>query len=174
MAYEVGDCTLRGDRVKKLSNRIWMSHKDDFSWRKERTSYAPIVCVEVTNKTSVPIRVIRWEGVQSGSVFTLYNDYYDKGGAIEPDSTDEDCQHITERAYKEDSQAHVSFYEYGYQQGPCLGYYTKEEKERKLIFDGCMASKSKGATSASIKYIRKECRNISKDPNSFHKWRWGS
>ena len=165
MGYKVGDCTSRGDPKKALE---WLDiPASDWSWTTKRSFNKPTLCIEVTNKTNRTIYEMHWEGTQSGKMFRLTE-------TVPPNSTHEDCQFITEGAYNVDKRASVTFYTYNFTEGECLRRWTEEDQERTMIYDGCMASKSKGATSVSIPYIRKECRNISRDPSIFDKWRWGS
>ncbi len=172
MAYEVGDCTERGKRVQGFYDEI-PDASVEYQWYErgqfERTvSTIDRICIDVENNSTRPIRVIKWVGKQTNQTIEF------RGWNIAPNTSKTICEDRLGSKILTNKSARIWFYEYGYRQGECLNYYTEEDKERGLIYDGCMTSKSKGASSASIPYIRKECRNISKDPNFFHKWRWGS
>ena len=163
MGYEVGDCKSRAESIKGFFDEI---PADEY----ELSYYiggSSSVCIEIENNSTRPIRAIKWEGLQTQQII-------DFRFVVNPNSKGKECQENLGSRIMSNTQASISAYEYGYRQGSCLDYYTEEDKERDLIYDGCMASKSKGATSASIRYIKKECRNIADDPSIFDKWRWGS
>lgn len=48
------------------------------------------------------------------------------------------------------------------------------ETEQRLLYDNCVVAKSKGLDRTAVSSVRRVCREISKNPTTWQKFKWGS
>lgn len=72
--------------------------------------------------------------------------------------------------------------------GECLEFYSNAEmqavraeceadaaikEEQNIIYNNCVVEKSKGVEKSAMPNVRSVCREISKNPSTLQRWRWG-
>ncbi|MDA9612782.1 hypothetical protein N9S22_01570 [Paracoccaceae bacterium] len=162
LATEVGDCTERAPKKRALSGEVAVK-KDDWSWKINEAKKR--VTLEIYNSSVRPIRAITFTETNTSSVSNV--DWYIPAGSRESFNFS-----VSSKVIEKGGTASIKAYEYTHVQGACIDRYTVEDRERELIFNNCVVSKTKGGglRSAAVS----ACNTIADDPSFLDKLRFGS
>lgn len=162
LANEVGDCTERAPNKRALSGEVAVK-EGDWSW--SSNNGAKRVTLKIFNSSVRPIRAITFTETITNSVSNV--DWYIPAGSLESFNFN-----VSSEVIENGGTATIKAYEYTQAQGACIKWYTVEDRERELIFNNCVVSKTKGGglRGAAIN----ACNTIADNPSFLDKLRFGS
>ena len=162
VAKEVGDCTERAPEKRALSGEVVVKNGD---WNWSKNTQKKRVNLEIFNSSGRPINAISFTETVTGSVYNV--DWIIAAGGRESFNFS-----VSSEVIKKGKNARLKAYQYTYFKGACIDLYTIEDRQRDLIFNNCVVSKTKngGASYAA----RRACKTIADDPSFLDKWRFGS
>ena len=162
LANEVGDCTERAPNKRALSGPVAVK-TGDWSWSSNKGTKR--VTLEIYNSSGRPINAITFTETITNSVSNV--DWYIPAGSRESFNFS-----VSSEVIEKGGKARIKAYQYTEARGACIKWYTVADRERELIFNNCVVSKTKGGGLGRAAV--KACNTIADNPSFLDKLRFGS